>query len=254
MNSKVQVIRWALVLGAALVPASLCRAQAQPRNGAQTEVARLDDPALPLPSGSPGDSTNTDLTPPARKADTASSPSLQDEIDAMKRRIAELELQLGYKSEPATTDASPTSTSSKSEATAALGTADSASSASSTNISDSDVSTSNPQADAGNAQSSATSSKKADPFSLYDYTWMNANSRNHDTPLATKYFSPEFRADTNYILDYNHPVDHTMGGATESFRSGEVQVEQLSFGGDLRVGNVRGRVLTMFGLFSTTTP
>jgi Putative beta-barrel porin-2, OmpL-like. bbp2 len=98
--------------------------------------------------------------------------------------------------------------------------------------------------------------KKApiEPFSLYDYTWMNGNPRNHDTPLATKYFTPEFRADTHYMLDYNHPVDHTMGGATESFRSGEVQLEQLSFGGDLRVGNVRGRVLTMFGLFASTTP
>jgi hypothetical protein len=31
-------------------------------------------------------------------------------------------------------------------------------------------------------------------------------------------------------------------------------LEQLSFGGDLRIDNVRGRVLTMFGLFATTTP
>ncbi len=83
---------------------------------------------------------------------------------------------------------------------------------------------------------------------------MNANSRNHDTPLATKYFTPEVRVDTNYILDYNHPVDHTMGGATESFRSGEVQLEQVSVGGDLRVNNVRFRLLTMAGLFATTTP
>jgi hypothetical protein len=45
-----------------------------------------------------------------------------------------------------------------------------------------------------------------------------------------------------------------MGGSTESFRSDEFQVEQLSFGGDIRIDNVRGRFLTMYGMFSTTTP
>jgi hypothetical protein len=72
--------------------------------------------------------------------------------------------------------------------------------------------------------------------------------------MATKYFTPEFRADANYILDYNHPGDDTMGGATESFRSDEWQLEQVSIGGDIRIDNVRGRILTMDGLFATTTP
>jgi hypothetical protein len=45
-----------------------------------------------------------------------------------------------------------------------------------------------------------------------------------------------------------------MGGATESFRSGEVQLEQVSVGGDFHWQNVRGRVLYMDGLFATTTP
>ena len=45
-----------------------------------------------------------------------------------------------------------------------------------------------------------------------------------------------------------------MGGATESFRSGEFQVEQISVGGDFHWQNVRGRILTMQGLFATTTP
>jgi hypothetical protein len=72
--------------------------------------------------------------------------------------------------------------------------------------------------------------------------------------MATKYFTPEFRADANYILDYNHPHDDTMGGATESFRSDEWQLEQISIGGDIHIDNVRGRILTMNGLFATTTP
>jgi hypothetical protein len=43
-------------------------------------------------------------------------------------------------------------------------------------------------------------------------------------------------------------------GATESFRSGEVQIEQASVGGDFHWQNVRGRILFMEGLFATTTP
>ena len=83
---------------------------------------------------------------------------------------------------------------------------------------------------------------------------MNNTSRNEDTPLATKYFTPEIRVDANYINSNNQPVDHTMGGSTEMFRNGEVQLEQMSVGGDLRIGNVRARLLTMQGLLSTTTP
>jgi hypothetical protein len=87
-----------------------------------------------------------------------------------------------------------------------------------------------------------------------DWTWLNSNGRVVDFPMTTKYFTPEFRADVNYTLDYNHPSDDTLGGSTETFRSDEIQVEQLSFGGDIRIDNVRGRFLTMYGMFATTTP
>jgi len=93
-----------------------------------------------------------------------------------------------------------------------------------------------------------------DPFSDVDSTWMNAAGRNHDSPMSTKYFTPEFRADANYTLDFNHPSDDTLGGSTETFRSDEWQLEQVSLGGDIRIGHVRGRVLTLFGEFASTTP
>ena len=93
-----------------------------------------------------------------------------------------------------------------------------------------------------------------EPFSYADWTWMNANGRQHDSPWSTKYFTPEFRADVNYMDDFNHPRDNSQGGSTESFRSNEWQLEQLSLGGDIRLGHVRGRILTMFGMFATTTP
>lgn len=92
------------------------------------------------------------------------------------------------------------------------------------------------------------------PFAFADWTWLNGNARNKDAIWDSKYFTPEFRVDTNFIEDYNQPKDHTMGGSTESFRNSEIQLEQLSFGGDLHVGNVRARILTMDGLFATTTP
>jgi hypothetical protein len=99
----------------------------------------------------------------------------------------------------------------------------------------------------------AQTTTKGEPFDG-DWTWLNSNGHATDSPMSTKYFTPEFRADANYILDYNHPSDDTMGGATESFRSDEWQLEQLSIGGDIRINNVRGRILTMDGLFATTTP
>jgi hypothetical protein len=96
--------------------------------------------------------------------------------------------------------------------------------------------------------------KKPDPFSDWDWTWLNGNSRQKDSPLDGKVFSGEFRADTHFGLDFNQPKDHTMGGSSELFRSGEVQMEELALGGDFHYDNVRGRVLYLTGLFSTTTP
>jgi putative OmpL-like beta-barrel porin-2 len=94
---------------------------------------------------------------------------------------------------------------------------------------------------------------KGEPFPG-DWTWLNSNGRVVDSPMSTKYFTPEFRVDTNYTLDYNHPKDDSLGGSTETFRSDEVQLEQVSVGGDIHINNVRGRILTMNGLFATTTP
>jgi len=70
----------------------------------------------------------------------------------------------------------------------------------------------------------------------------------------SKFFTPEIRLDANYISSFNHPQDDSLGGSTETFRSNEVQIEQISFGGDLHWENVRARILTMGGMFGVTTP
>jgi hypothetical protein len=84
--------------------------------------------------------------------------------------------------------------------------------------------------------------------------WMNGTSREHAPVFDTKFFTPEIRLDVNYLQSGNHPIDHTIVGSTEEFRSGEFQIEQVSFGGDFHWENVRARFLSMFGMFATTTP
>ncbi len=71
----------------------------------------------------------------------------------------------------------------------------------------------------------------AEPFAFADFTWMTGNPRTHESPLDSKAFTGEFRADVNYVYDFNHPRDNTIGGSSEIFRSNEVQVTQLGIGG-----------------------
>jgi hypothetical protein len=103
---------------------------------------------------------------------------------------------------------------------------------------------------------SATQQKEAPsaPFAYADWTWLNGTPRNKDAVWDSKFFTPEVRFDTHFVHSFNHPRDDTMGGSTEVFRSNEFQIEQISFGGDFHWQNVRGRVLTMNGMFGVTTP
>jgi Putative beta-barrel porin-2, OmpL-like. bbp2 len=93
-----------------------------------------------------------------------------------------------------------------------------------------------------------------EPFSDADWTWLNGNPRTKEIYWDTKFFTPEIRADTNYVANFNHPTDHSIGGSSELFRSYEVQLEQFGVGGDFHYDNVRARLMTQFGMYSTTTP
>jgi hypothetical protein len=104
------------------------------------------------------------------------------------------------------------------------------------------------------AQTSAETPDKPQPFSDADWTWLNGNPRTKEIFWDTKFFTPEIRADTDYVFDFNHPSDHSMGGSSELFRSQEVQLEQLGIGGDFHYDNVRARLMTQFGMYSATTP
>jgi hypothetical protein len=164
---------------------------------------------------------------------------MKEGMDAMRARMEELEAKL--KVAPSEQPAAAPAESSSVAAISAQGQAPAESS------------TAAPAAAPASTCCDAEVTTKSAPFS-FDNTWENNTPRTKDTPLATKYFVPEVRVDTNFIESYNQPKDHTMGGSTESFRNGEVQLEQMSVGGDLRIDNVRARFLTMDGLFATTTP
>ncbi len=91
------------------------------------------------------------------------------------------------------------------------------------------------------------------PFADYDWTWLNGNPRNHDVAFDSKFFTPEIRADITYTYDFNKPIDDSMGGSSELFRSNEIQLEQLGIGGDFHFDNVRARFMTQFGEYSEAT-
>jgi Putative beta-barrel porin-2, OmpL-like. bbp2 len=96
--------------------------------------------------------------------------------------------------------------------------------------------------------------QKAEPFAFGDFTWLNGNARTKTPAFDSKFFTPEIRADVDYIADFNHPADDTIGGSSEVFRANEFQVTQLGVGGDFHYDNVRARLMTQFGMYSFTTP
>jgi len=90
-------------------------------------------------------------------------------------------------------------------------------------------------------------------FADWDWTWLNGNPRNKDVAFDSKFFTPEIRADITYTYDFNKPIDDSMNGSSELFRSNEIQVEQLGLGGDFHLDGAHARFMTQFGMYSTAT-
>jgi hypothetical protein len=92
------------------------------------------------------------------------------------------------------------------------------------------------------------------PWAFGDFSWTPGGYAPTEHPLAFGPFTGEFRVDTVYHYNFNNPRDNTISGSSEVFRSNEVQVTQLGFGGDFLYKNVQARLMTQFGMYSTTTP
>jgi Putative beta-barrel porin-2, OmpL-like. bbp2 len=161
--------------------------------------------------------------------------AILQELESMRARIQQLEAQLKRQSAGGT----PASANSGDQQSASLGHFV-------------DPQPSKGQTDAASQIESKPA--KAEPFAFADFTWLTGNARTKEVPMDTKFFTPEIRADVDYIYDFAHPKDDTISGSSEVFRSSEVQLTQLGVGGDFHYDNVRARLMTQFGLYSQTTP
>jgi hypothetical protein len=171
------------------------------------------------------------------------SPAILKELEAMRHRIDELETELkAQKTVQASTEKPGLVTAAFPVKTAEPAASDSA------------LSSSSQQAAMASDQKKPIIPAKQEPFSDADWTWLNGNPRTKEIFWDTKFFTPEIRADMNYVVDFNHPTDHSIGGSSELFRSSEVQLEQFGVGGDFHYDNVRARLMTQFGMYSATTP
>ena len=182
---------------------------------------------------------------------------LLDRVEQLEKRVADLESKDNSNPSPAA-DASAAQLSSATSAASDVAAAAPSVTAgamptNSDSVSNDRVAAGGPQA-TEKGKSGAAKPGKTDPFAFADFTWLNGNSRTKDTPYATSFFTPEIRADVDYNYSFNHPKDDTIGGSSEVFRHGEVQVTQLGVGGDFHYDNVRARLMTQFGLYSQTTP
>ena len=214
-----------LVLSLAAGQAQPCYAQTQAQPYAPAKVAAVRE----TPDASAG------RTPAA--SNTAISLDILKELDAMKARIEQLEAELKARASVEAVPAAAT----RPAAVAALPTPASAPAV---------ATLSQPSSDSSAAP---TKKEKIAPFSDWDWTWLNGNPRNKDTAFDSKFFTPEIRADITYNYDFNKPIDDSMGGSSELFRSNEIQLEQLGIGGDFHYDNVRARFMTQFGMYSTAT-
>jgi putative OmpL-like beta-barrel porin-2 len=230
----------------AIAQGSLCHAQTQAQPQNQTKLAKLDESRKPSSENPAETGSKSAETPAATPAPDPgiSSAEIARELAVMKARIEQLEAELKSRAVSA-----PAASTIVAEPKAAPAPASAPK--------PTEAETTVASADAAAAQARAglpEKPKPTEPFAYADWTWLNGTARNKDVVWDSKFFTPEIRFDTHYVMDFNHPRDDSMGGSSEIFRSDEIQVEQISFGGDFHWQDVRGRVLTMNGMFGITTP
>jgi hypothetical protein len=123
--------------------------------------------------------------------------SIQSELDAMRKRIDELEAEL--KNVKASERPTTPPTSAKATVPVALVVAAPA--------------TTTPEAASLEKAATQAAAEPIAPFSDADWTWLNGNPRTKEIFWDTKFFTPEIRSDTVYVFDFNRPTDHSMGGS-----------------------------------------
>src|SRR5579862_1360508 len=179
--------------------------------------------------------------PTDAQAGPATQQEILQELDAMKKRIEQLEEQLKQR---AAAQPQPLPPAAAAAASAPPVIAAAAPAPAPPAISAAVTSESTPPA----------KQPPAEPFAFADWTWLNGNPRTKEPAFDSKFFTPEVRADVGYHYDFNHPKDDTISGSSEVFRSNEVGLTHLGVGGDFHYDHVRARVLSQIGLYATATP
>jgi Putative beta-barrel porin-2, OmpL-like. bbp2 len=187
-----------------------------------------------MPRAAQAQKTQPTPRPPA-EAEQPIPPAVQQQLDAMQKRIDQLEAELANQKAQEEEAAEERKVPSHAVAEQPSGA---------------------PAPPEGAMQMAATPGKpaKPEPFSFADFTWLTGNPRIKQVPFDTKFFTPEIRTDVSYIYDFNHPQDDTIGGSSEIFRASEFQLTQLGVGGDFHWDNVQARLMTQFGMYSQTQP
>ena len=178
-------------------------------------------PGVAFASGKDGDAppAKTEAAKPGAAKVDAPAPLTErerrmlDRMEELEKRVAELEAK-GQPATPSSSDAPASQPSAVVPATVqpvAGGTATSGDVGNA--ISPAAVSTT-----PGTQEKATTKPAKAEPFAFADFTWLNGNARTKESPMDTKFFTPEIRADVDYNYSFNHPKDDTISGSSEVFR------------------------------------
>jgi len=194
-------------------------------------LLKAQEPSSESAPSSTGESSTSSAS------DQSIPPAVQKQLDAMQKRIEQLEAELSSRTQqgaPVTsketasvhviTDQAPAPPAARSSESALT------------------------------QQAAPASQQKPAPFSFADFSWLNGNSRIKEVPFDTKFFTPEIRVDADYVYDFHYPQDDTISGSSEIFRANEFQVTQFGVGGDFHYDNVQARLMTQFGMYSQTTP
>jgi Putative beta-barrel porin-2, OmpL-like. bbp2 len=214
-------------------------------------------PGVVLADGKDGDTSagKTEKAKPGATKVEAPAPLtererlLLDRVEQLEKRMAELEAK-GQPAAPSSSEAPASQPSAVAPETAQPGVGRTVPSGEVASAASPAAVSSAP----GTQERASTKPAQAEPFAFADFTWLTGNARTKESPMDTKFFTPEIRADVDYVYDFRHPKDDTIGGSSEIFRSSEVHVTQLGVGGDFHYDNVRARLMTQFGLYSETTP
>ncbi len=171
---------------------------------------------------------------------SAIPPAVAEELDAMKRRIEQLEAEL--KSRPAS---------------GSLVSAEYLVEPSHAQLDSTSNSHANPEGNAALSSQDTTPSKpaKPDPFSFADFTWLNGNSRVKEVPFQNHvlHAGDQVRCRLCVLLS-TIPRTTRLSARPKSSGQNEFQVTQLGVGGDFHWDNVMGRIMTQFGMYSQTQP